>query len=78
MFQSYKLMWQYDQLYKEFEKCAKEHINNDEIKYKIYRKGLEYKEFAGELESIILPIYQSAQNCGFSSWQYEAGWEDFT
>lgn len=72
-YQSYQLMWKFDQIHKEFEKCAKEHINSDDIKYRVYRQGLEYYEFAGELKSIILPVYQSAQNCGFSSWQYQIG-----
>lgn len=71
-YQSYCLMWQYDLLHKEFEKCAKEHINNDEVRYRIYRQGLEFGEFAEELKSIILPVYQSAKNCGFSSWKYKA------
>ena len=72
-YQSYQLMWKHDQIHKEFEKCAKEHINSDDIKYRVYRQGLEYNEFSGELKSIILPVYQSAQNCGFSSWQYQMG-----
>lgn len=71
-FQSYKLMWRYDKVHDEFEKCAKEHINNDDIRYRVYREGLEYSEFAEELKSIILPVYQSAKNCGFSNWQYQA------
>lgn len=69
-FQSYRLLWQYDAVHREFEKCAKEHINNDEIRYRVYRQGLEFSEFAGELKSVILPLYQSAQNCGFANWQY--------
>ena len=72
-FQSYKLMWKYDKIHDEFEKCAKEHINNEDIRYRVYRQGLEYKEFAGELKSIILPVYQSAQNCGFNNWRYQIG-----
>lgn len=70
-FRSYELMWKYNKVHDEFEKCAKEHINNDDIRYRVYRKGLEYPEFAKELKSIILPVYQSAQNCGFSNWQYQ-------
>ena len=70
-FQSYRLMWKYDVVHKEFERCAKEHINNDDIRYRVYRQGLEFPEFAGELKSIILPVYQSAQNCGFNNWQYK-------
>ena len=69
-FQSYQLMWKYDTIHKEFEKCAREHINNEDIRYRVYRRNLEFEEFAGELKTIILPVYQSAQNCGFGSWQY--------
>ena len=28
------------------------------------------EELAEELKSIILPVYQSAQNCGFGRWKY--------
>lgn len=72
-FQAYQLMWKYDMVHKEFEKCAKEHINNEDVRYRVYRKGLELPEFTEELKSIILPVYQSAQNCGFLNWQYKVG-----
>lgn len=72
-YQSYQMMWKYDAVHKEFEKCAKEHINNDDIRYRVYRAGLGIDEFTNELKSIILPVYQSAQNCGFGSWQYQMG-----
>lgn len=70
-YQSYRLMWKYDMIHDEFVKCAKEHINNDEIRERVYREGLDYAEFAGELKSIILPVYQSAQNCGFGKWRWK-------
>ena len=70
-FQSYELMWKYDRVHAEFEKCAKKHINNANIRYRIYRKDLTYPQFAAELKSVLLPVYQAAQNCGFSSWQYQ-------
>lgn len=70
-YQSYLLMWKYDMIHKEFDKCAKEHINNDDIKYRVYRHGLDFQEFKRELQSVILPVYQSAKNCGFGSWRYE-------
>lgn len=70
-YQSYQMLWKYDAVHKEFDKCAKEHINNDDIRYRIYRKGLEFKEFASELETIISPVYQSAKNCGFTNWKYQ-------
>ena len=69
---SYEMMWKYDKVHKEFEKCAREHLNNDDVRRRIYRKGIKYHEFAGELENVIHPIYQSARNCGFGNWIYEA------
>ena len=69
-YRSYQLMWKNDIVHKEFEKCTKEHINSDDIRYRVYRRGLEYPVFAEELKSIILPVYQSAQNCGFGRWKY--------
>ena len=69
-YHSYQLMWKNDIVHKEFEKCAKEHINSDDIRYRVYRRGLEYPVFAEELKSIILPVYQSAQNCGFGRGEY--------
>ncbi len=70
-YRSYELMWKYEKVHDAFENCAKEHINNNDIRFRMYREGLKYPEFAGELKSIILPVYQSAQNCGFSNWQYQ-------
>lgn len=70
-YQSYKLIWQYDLVHKEFDKCAKEHINNDEVRYRIYREGLSVEEFRKGLESVILPVYKAAQDCGFSRWEYK-------
>ncbi len=69
-FQAYQLMWENDTVHDLFRTCAKDHLNNNEIKYHLYRGGLEYQEFAIELEKVILPVYQSAQNCGFSTWKY--------
>lgn len=70
-YQAYQLMWQYDSVYHEFEECAKDHVNNQDVLYRVYRKDLKLPEFSGELKSIILPVYQSAKNCGFHNWKYE-------
>lgn len=67
---SYKSIWKYDKVHEEFDKCVKYHINSDDIRYRLYREGLTPGEFAGELESIIKPIYNSAKNCGFGNWKY--------
>lgn len=65
-------LWnQYPKIKDEFDKCAKEHIYSDKIRNGLYRSDIGLEEFAGELQSIILPIYQSAENCGFSkNWVY--------
>ncbi len=70
-YQSYRLLWKHEAVHKEFDKLAKEHVNSDDVRYRIYREGLDMHTFAGELESVILPVYQSAKNCGFRSWKYQ-------
>ncbi len=69
--QSYMMMWKYDAVQKEFRKCEKEHLNNPEIGYRLYRQGLSADEFTGQLREVIYPIYLSAKTCGFSDWKYE-------
>lgn len=65
---SYQIMWEYDLVYKEFEKCRKEHVNSDDVLMKLYRRGISKKEFGGNLENILLPVYESARNVGFTDW----------
>ena len=67
---SYKMIWEYDTVHNEFEKCAKEHLNSDEIRRRIYREGLQFAEFSGALEEALQPVYASAKNCGFKNWIY--------
>lgn len=67
---SYQMMWQYDSIHREFEKCAEAHINNSDISERLYRQGLSAKEFQKQLSEILHPVYQSAQNCGFREWVY--------
>ena len=69
-FFSYEMMWKHDAVHAEFEKCAKEHLNNEDVKRRVYRKGLTFSEFSASLEEVIQPIYQSAKNCGFKNWIY--------
>lgn len=54
-----------------FEKCMKENLNNDEIRYRLYKSGQTQEFFTNQLEEIILPIYDSARNMGFREWVYE-------
>lgn len=67
---SYEMMWEHDAVRDEFEKCAREHLNNDEIRRKIYREGLDLAAFSSALAEVVQPVYQSAKNCGFKNWIY--------
>ena len=69
---SYELMWEYPEVHKAFDKCAKEHLNNQEIRHKLYQSGLSEREFSGRLEEVMFPVYQSAKSMGFSSWSLRA------
>lgn len=71
-YNSYKLIWENDKVHKAFNDCSKDHFNNDEIKYRLYREGLDQNTFTGQLKEIIYPVYQSAANCGFKKWEYSA------
>lgn len=70
-FISYKMMWKYDALYDKFEKCAKEHLNDNVVRRKIYQEGQDFISFSGALEEILQPVYQSAKNCAFKDWIYK-------
>ena len=71
-YQSYRLIWEYDSIHKEFEKCAKEHINNEDVRNRLYREGMQFEEFFKELERVVRPIYLSAHECGFNwDWEYK-------
>ena len=67
---SYQMIWRYEQIHDEFEKCAREHLNNWEIQSRLYRAGLTEQEFSGQLKDVLLPVYESARNCGFGNWVY--------
>jgi len=69
-YQAYELIWTYDVVHKEFEKCAREHLNNEDIRYRLYREGLSKSEFAVGLEDVVKPVYTAAKNLGFASWKY--------
>ncbi len=68
---AYDLMWKNEKIHSEFDKCAREHINSDDVLSRVYRKDLTEREFQSELEAVIRPVYQSAVNCGFSEWRYK-------
>ena len=54
-----------------FEKCAKENLNNEEVRYRLYKQGQTEQHFTNQLEELLLPIYESARNMGFRKWIYQ-------
>lgn len=67
---SYEMMNKHEVLMDSFETCAKEHLNNSDIRGRIYKKNVSLTEFSNALEEVIQPVYQSAKNCGFRKWIY--------
>lgn len=65
-----KIRWLNDDVHKLFEQYAREHLNASETRQLIYRKGQDFEKFAGVLECVLKPAYQSAENCGFKNWIY--------
>lgn len=65
---SYEMMWKYDVVHAEFEKCERHHVNSNDVRMKLYRAGLGRDEFCSNLEHILLPVYESAKNAGFGNW----------
>ncbi len=70
---SYELMWKYEVIHNEFEKCAKEHLNDAGVRRRVYHKGQDFLSFSNVLEEIVQPVYRSAKNCGFKDWIYTGG-----
>lgn len=68
---SYRMLWQYDKLHKEFNNCAKDHLNNSDIAYRLYREGQTVEEFTARLMEVVSPVYESAKNSGFGNWVYK-------
>ena len=54
-----------------FLKCAKDNLNNEEIRYRLYRPSQTEALFTKQLKEIILPVYESAKNMGFKEWVYK-------
>ena len=69
-YRAYTLIWSSEKVNAEFHICAKEHLNNPEIKHRLYREGLTEADFKLQLSDVIYPIYQSARTCGFRNWEY--------
>ena len=69
-YRAYEMRQQYLQVNKEFETCSLHHLNNQEIRNRLYCAGLSREQFIERLEKVIKPVYESAKNCGFREWVY--------
>ena len=49
----------------------KENLNNEDIKYKLYRTGQSEESFKEQLYEIMFPVYEAARNMGFKEWVYK-------
>ena len=67
---AYKIVEQDEKAGKLFAKCAKDNLNNDDIRYRLYHHGQSEEQFSNQLHEIILPVYESAKNLGFREWVY--------
>lgn len=67
-YEAYQLHENDDETSKLFRKCEKENLNNDEVRHKLYKSGQTKEAFSGQLEEILLPVYESAKNMGFGEW----------
>ena len=67
---AYRLVEQDDTASKLFDKCARENLNNEEVRYRLYQHGQTEEHFTNQLQEIILPVYESAKNLGFREWVY--------
>ena len=54
-----------------FDKCVRENLNSEDIKYRLYHPGQSRDHFIGQLEDVLTPVYNSAHNMGFREWMYK-------
>ena len=69
-YHAYRMMSGNDSVRAEFNRCAREHLNNSEIQYRLYKEGQDKDSFCRQLEDILHPVYLSAKTCGFKNWVY--------
>ena len=72
-YRAYELKSQNELIANEFRKIAPYHLNNQEIRNRLYVDGLDRASFKERLEHIIRPVYESAQTQGFKEWVYDGG-----
>ena len=54
-----------------FNRLAKKHLNDSNIRSSLYDSGLDKPEFTSRLEKVIKPVFDLAINSGFTEWDYD-------
>ena len=70
-YRAYELKNENEAVKKKFDDIARYHLNNSEIKNRIYATNLDRVEFKNRLEKVIRPVYDAALQQGFKEWTYE-------
>ncbi len=70
-FRANELRYTNEQVKKAFTDCAGYHVNSAEIYKELYYDRLSLSDFRTRLSNVILPVYRSAVNCGFTQWEYK-------
>lgn len=69
-YRAYDLKEKNELISHEFNKIAPYHLNNPDIKNRLYASGLGKGEFVDRLERVMRPVYESALTSGFKEWKY--------
>ena len=70
-YRAYELKNENETVKRKFEDIARYHLNNSEIRNRIYATDLDRVEFKNRLEKVIRPVYDAALQQGFKEWTYE-------
>lgn len=68
-YNSYKISHKNKLIEKLFIDCLYEYVNDEKIRFELYKDGQNEVEFCNRLEEIVKPVYIAAKNLGFSEWQ---------
>lgn len=58
----------YESIQRLLDVCFKDHINNIDVRSKLYRNGIAENEFMNCLSGIMKPQFEAAHNMGFDIW----------
>ncbi|MCB6993992.1 HNH endonuclease [bacterium 210820-DFI.6.37] len=73
-YSAYQLVQEYDHmkdLQRAISKCMRDHVNDDDVRYRLYGRKQTRECFSNQLRELLLPAYESAKNLGFAEWSIE-------